>query len=122
MGNRPIGLLSVLLIFVAAPPLTGQSLPDQAVKRLEASISQTMRDQKIPGFAIGIVRDGRLVYSGGFGVMRVGNPDRPVTAETLFHMASITKPFVATAIMQLVEQGKVGLDDPVIKHLPYFLL
>ena len=47
-------------------------------------------NSKIPGFAIGIVKDGRLVYSGGFGVMRVGNPDQPVTAGTLFHMASVT--------------------------------
>jgi hypothetical protein len=75
MRDRPFGLLSVLLMLVVAPPLTAQSLPDQAVKRLEASISQTMRDQKIPGFAIGIVKDGRLAYSGGFGVMRVGYPD-----------------------------------------------
>src|SRR5215468_8523322 len=80
------------------------------------------RSNCFPGSAIGIVKDGRLVYSGGFGVLRVGDPNPPVTAETLFHMASITKPFVATAIMQLVEQGKVHLDDLVIKHLPYFRL
>jgi CubicO group peptidase (beta-lactamase class C family) len=122
MRDRPIRLLSVLLMLVTAPPLSAQALPDQARNRLEAVISQAMRDQKIPGFAIGIVKDGRLVYSRGFGVMRVGNPDRPVTALTLFHMASITKPFVATAIMQLVEQGTLNLDDPVIKHLPYFVL
>src|SRR5262249_34006898 len=104
MCDRPNRLLAVLLMLVATLPLIAQSLPDQTVKRLEASIRQTMRDQKIPGFAIGIVKGGRLVYSGGFGVMHVGNPDRPVTAQTLFHMASITKPFVATALMQLVEK------------------
>jgi CubicO group peptidase (beta-lactamase class C family) len=48
------------------------------------------------------------------------DPSRPVTAETLFHMASITKPFVATSVMQLVEQGKVDLDAPVTRYLPYF--
>jgi CubicO group peptidase (beta-lactamase class C family) len=122
MRNRPIGVFSVLCMLVATSPLTAQALSDQAVQRLEAAISQMMRDQKIPGFAIGIVKDNRLVYSRGFGVMRVGDPNPPVTTETLFHMASITKPFVATAIMQLVEQGKVSLDDPVIKHLPYFRL
>jgi CubicO group peptidase (beta-lactamase class C family) len=122
MHNRLIGLFSVLATLVAALPLTAQSLPDQAVKRLEAYITQTMREQKIPGSAIGVVKDARLIYSGGFGVMRVGNASPPVTAETLLHMASITKPFVATAILQLVEQGKVHLDDQVIKHLPYFRL
>jgi CubicO group peptidase (beta-lactamase class C family) len=122
MRNRPIGLFSVLCMLVATLPLTAQSLSDQAVERLETSITQTMREQKIPGFAIGIVKDGRLAYSRGFGVMRVGDTNPPVTVQTLFHMASITKPFVATALMQLVEQGKVNLDDPVIKHLPYFRL
>ena len=122
MRNRTIELLSVLLTFAATLPLTAQSPPDKAVQRLESSITQSMRDQKIPGFAIGVVKDGRLVYSRGFGVMKVGDPNRPVSAETLFHMASITKPFVATALMQLVERQKVNLDDPVTKYLPYFRL
>jgi CubicO group peptidase (beta-lactamase class C family) len=110
MRKRPIELFSVLCMLVAALPLTAQALSDQAVQHLEAAITQTMREQKIPGFAIGIVKDGRLAYPRGFGVMRV-DAKPPVTAGTLFHMASITKPFVATAIMQLVEQGKVNLDD-----------
>jgi len=122
MRSRRIGLFSMLAMIVAALPLTAQSLPDQAVQRLEAVINRTMQEQKIPGFAIGVVKDGRLVYSRGFGVMQVGQPDQPVTAQTLFHMASITKPFVATSIMQLVELGKLNLDDPVVKHVPYFRL
>lgn len=44
----------------------------------------------------------------------------PVTETTIFHMASISKPFVATGIMQLVEQGKLCLSDTVVQHLPYF--
>src|SRR5687768_2904229 len=51
--------------------------------------------------------------------MKIGETG-PVTPKTLFHMASITKPFVATSIMQLVEQGKVDLDAPVVRYLPYF--
>jgi CubicO group peptidase (beta-lactamase class C family) len=122
MRNRTIGLFSVLWVLVPTLPLFAQALPNQAVQRLETAITQAMQEQRIPGFAIGIVKDDRLVYARGFGVMRLGNPNRPITPETLFHMASITKPFVATALMQLVEQGKVHLDDPVIKHLPYFRL
>jgi CubicO group peptidase (beta-lactamase class C family) len=122
MSNRTVGLLSVLWVLTPALPLCAQSLPDQGVKRLESSIAQAMREQKIPGFAIGVVKDCRLVYARGFGLMQLGSPNQPVTPQTLFHMASITKPFVATAIMQLVEQSKVSLDDPVIKYLPYFRL
>jgi len=52
----------------------------------------------------------------------VGEPDHPVTPQTLFHMASITKPFVATAVMQLVEQNRFDLDAPLTKYVPYFQL
>ena len=52
----------------------------------------------------------------------LGGTDRPVTSDMLFDMASVTKPFVATAIMQLVERGKIDLDAPVTKYLRYFRL
>jgi CubicO group peptidase (beta-lactamase class C family) len=112
----------VLLILASSSPLTAQAPPNQFVNRLESVINQEMRNQKLPGFAIGVVKNGRLVHARGFGLMQLGDPSRPITPQTLFHMASITKPFVATAIMQLVEQGKMSLDDPVIKHLRYFRL
>jgi CubicO group peptidase (beta-lactamase class C family) len=122
MYKPPMRLFAVIWMLLAARPLVAQSLPDQSFVGLETVITQAMREQKIPGFAIGVVKDGRLVYARGFGLMDLGTPNRPVTSQTLFHMASITKPFVATAIMQLVEQGKVSLDDPVIKYVPYFHL
>jgi len=91
-------------------------------ERLTPFIETLIREEKILGLAVGIVEDGKLVYSRGFGVMNLDGPARPVTTETLFHMASITKPFVATAVMQLVEQDKVDLDAPVTKYLRYFRL
>jgi CubicO group peptidase (beta-lactamase class C family) len=100
--------------------LTGQPIKYEA--RLDPLITHTMREGKFPGFAIGIVEDDRLVYSRGFGEMKLGDSTLPVTPETLFHMASITKPFVATAVMQLVEQEKVDLNAPVTKYVPYFHL
>ncbi len=99
-----------------------QHTANRYVERLEPFIEKTLRQEKIPGLAIGIVENGKLVYSRGFGVMKVGDTSKPVTAETLFHMASVTKPFVATAVMQLVEQDKVDLNAPVTKYLPYFRL
>jgi CubicO group peptidase (beta-lactamase class C family) len=115
---RPISWFAIVVVTL---PLAAQS-PDTLAQRVEAAVTQSMREQKIPGLAIGVVRDGRLVYARGFGLMDISKPDRPITPQTLFHMASITKPFVATALMQLVEQGKVNLDEPVIKYLPYFAL
>ena len=81
-----------------------------------------MQEAKVPGLAVGIVEAGRPVYVRGFGVMDARDPARPVTAETLFHMASITKPFVATSVMQLAERGRVDLDAPITRYLPYFQL
>ena len=120
MRRHMIGTSIVLLLLASPAPLLAQLLSDKAVERLEASISRTLAEQKIPGFAIGVVKDGRLVYARGFGLMKMNDPSRPVTPQTLFHMASITKPFVATSIMQLVENGKIDLDAPVVKYLPYF--
>jgi len=89
--------------------------------RLEPLIEKTMRESRIPGFAIGIVENGKVIYAKGFGVAKLGD-DKPITSKSLFHMGSVTKPFVATAIMQLVERGKINLDARVTKYLPYFRL
>jgi CubicO group peptidase (beta-lactamase class C family) len=130
--SRPVLLPSVFparsLILLVACVLTDSTVNAQSkkeseyAKRLDSSIEKTLREQKIPGVAVGIVEDGRLVYARGFGVMKVGDTSKPVTPETLFHIASVTKPFVATAVMQLVEQDKVDLNAHVTKYLPYFRL
>jgi CubicO group peptidase (beta-lactamase class C family) len=118
LGAR--GICVSLAILASTAALWAQS-DSRYVERLQPSLEQIMRELKLPGLAVGVVEDGRLAYSRGFGIMKLGE-DRPVTPETLFHMASITKPFVATSIMQLVEQGKVDLDAPVVRYLPYFKL
>lgn len=110
----------LLLIFFAPVVASAQPNEPEFAKRFDTRIEQGIKDNHIPGLAIGIVMDGRLVYSRGFGEATIGGAR--VTPDTVFHMASITKPFVATAIMQLVEQGKLSLDDTIVKHLPYFRL
>src|SRR5438105_10581781 len=115
-----LALSTALLILAASAPIHGPAHGNEYEANLEPLIGKILQEEKVPGLAIGIVKDGRLVYSRGFGVMRLGESGRPVTPGTLFHMASITKPFVATSIMQLVEQGKLDLDAPVTKYLPYF--
>ena len=117
-----IMLLPLLVGLSSAMSANAQPGEHRFVEGLEPFIQKTMRDEKIPGLAIGIVAAGSPVYIQGFGVMDKREPGRPVNAETLFHMASITKPFVATSIMQLAEQGKVDLDAPISKYIPYFQL
>ena len=92
---------------------------------LEASLDSVFSDYieriRLTGLEVGIVKHNEIVYAKGFGV-RNSETQEPVTTESLFHMASISKPFVATGIMQLIELGAVGLDEPVATYLPYFKL
>lgn len=73
----------------------------------------------LPGIAVGVVSDQQLVWSSGFGFADV-KAKLPMTAQTKFRMASHSKLFTAIAIMQLREDGKLRLDDPVVKYLPWF--
>jgi CubicO group peptidase (beta-lactamase class C family) len=99
-----------------------QAQADRFTARLEPALTRIVREQNLTGLAVGIVEGGRLTYAKGLGVMKVGERDRLVTPDTLFHMASITKPFVMTSVMQLVERGKIQLDAPLVQYVPYFRL
>ncbi len=89
--------------------------------KLEPFVQQVITSFSLAGLAVGIVKAGDLVYTQGFGVRSLATQE-PVTSRSLFHLASISKPFVATAIVQLVEQGKMRLDAPIVTYLPYFRL
>jgi CubicO group peptidase (beta-lactamase class C family) len=115
-------IAAILVCLDLVPPVRAQPGEARFVERLEPFIQKAMRDDRIPGLAIGVVEGGKPVYVRGFGTMDARDPSRPVTADTLFHMASITKTFVATAVMQLVERNLVDLDAPVIKYVPDFRL
>ena len=73
----------------------------------------------LPGIAVGVVSDQELIWAKGFGFADI-KAKAPMTPTTKFRMASHSKLFTAIAIMQLREEGKLGLDDPVVKHLPWF--
>ncbi len=85
-------------------------------KRIIASFIERMKHYNIPGASIAIMKDGELLISKAYGVKTANNSD-PVDRNTLFQAASITKSFSALAILKLVDQGKISLDDPVNLHL-----
>jgi CubicO group peptidase (beta-lactamase class C family) len=118
-----IPTLLVLSLIGCAPkpiPTPSTSLFDSDLSReLHREIERAFRESDAPGLAVGVVKDMELVYAGGFGVMN-RETGGEITPRTLFHMASITKPFVATSIVQLLEQEKLSLDDRIVDHLPYF--
>ena len=92
-----------------------------AITLLDLWIEEQRLYHQIPGIAIGIVYDQELVWSKGYGVENLESQE-PVTPATLFRLGSVTKLFTATAILQLRDQGKLRLEDPVTQHLPWFEL
>lgn len=118
-------LVGLLAIITTAQTVGTTATTDTAAARLqtelEPKIKAEIQQGNLPGFAIGVVKNGKLIYAKGFGVAKLGG-NTPVTSKSLFHMASVTKTFVATAVMQLVEKGKIDLDAPLIRYLPYFRL
>ncbi len=85
----------------------------------EQYVSETMEEHKIPGMAVGVSANGETIYEKGFGV-RDRQTGESVDPDTVFGIASVSKSFTTMAIMQLVDQGKVSLYDPVTKHVPGF--
>jgi len=79
---------------------------------LESLVERQMRQDRVPGLAVGLIAEGRLVYSRGFGITSEEDP-LPVTADTVFRIGSATKPFTATALMRLAEQRVLDLDAPI---------
>lgn len=90
-----------------------------ATKILEAWLPLKIQYDRIPGIAVGIVHNGKIVYQKGFGFADVESKI-VMSPKTCFRIASISKTFTAIAIMQLAEQGKINLDNHIEKYLPWF--
>lgn len=104
--------------------LSPQTLPEKSrfpLEEIEAAAADALQIFNVPGVAVGIVIDNQILLSQGYGVRNV-DEDLPVTERTLFPIASCTKAFTALALGQLVDEGKVAWDDPVIKYIPEFRL
>jgi CubicO group peptidase (beta-lactamase class C family) len=102
-------LLSVLVLLAAAG-VFAQS------KEVDEYLQKKLTAQPLAGISVAVVQDGKAVYAKGVGMANVEN-NVPATENTVYQLASITKQFTATGIMILVEEGKIGLDEPVSKYL-----
>jgi len=111
MIRRGLEFLSVLLFFTS---LAGAHPAPHAV---DDYIQSELRKQHIPGLALGVYRDDRIVTAKGYGLANL-ELQVPVKPETVFQSGSIGKQFAATAVMMLVEEGKINLDDSITKYFP----
>ena len=114
-------ILILNAVAIAAPfaaRAQNSSSADNALSaKVDVYVNGEMRAEKIPGMALAIVRDGKMVKAQGYGLANI-ELDVPVKPETIFQTGSVGKQFTATAVMMLVEDGKIRLDDPVGKYLP----
>ena len=110
----------VLALFLATADPQESSPSSVALDdRLSAVARDGIQLQHAPGGAVAIVRDGTIVYEKAFGQRNIAAGE-PVDTDTQFEIGSVTKQFTAAAILQLKEQGKLRLDDPLAKYVPLF--
>ncbi|MGH9914375.1 MAG: serine hydrolase domain-containing protein [Pyrinomonadaceae bacterium] len=105
--------LEVLLLLQSA----GNAVSLRAADKIDRYIMKEMKRQHIPGLAVGVYRQGRIVKAKGYGLADLEQNVR-VKPVTMFESGSIGKQFTATGIMMLVEQGKISLDDSITKYFP----
>jgi len=112
---------SVGLMFVLAGISVAQrgGLTPPVRERLEKEIHEFMTAKKIPGLSVAIVENGNFVWANGFGMSDL-ETSTPATPETLYRLASVSKPITAVAALQLWQAGKLDLDAPVQKYCPAF--
>jgi len=121
MRGKIVGMVVNLGILLAASAgaVHAQNSPGGGGAGMDAALRGAVERKDVPGVVALVTDRRRVLYQGAFGVADVST-GRALTADALFRIASMTKAITSTAAMQLVEQGRFGLDDPVEKYLPEF--
>lgn len=109
---KKIAVLSVLLI-------AATSFAQISEQQVDDIVARTMKTFEVPGMAVGIVKDGKVVLAKGYGVNNI-NTGQKTDANTLFGIASNSKAFTSAALAMLVDEGKLNWDDKVVKYIPEF--
>ena len=121
---RKIIVVILFMVSLTATDILGQQnmaaktqpSDDEFAKNVDAFLAQWDKND-MPGCAVGVVKDGKLVYKRGFGMANL-DYDVPNTPSTRFNLASVSKPFTAFSIALLAQQGKLSLDDDIRKYVP----
>ncbi|UCE94726.1 MAG: beta-lactamase family protein, partial [Flavobacteriaceae bacterium] len=109
----------ILLFIFAGQSLFAQEQSDVDLKALDAYFTQMVQDWNLPSASIGIVKDGKLVFTGNYGVKEIGKKEGP-DENTLYAVASNSKAFTSALLGMLVQESKLKWDDKVRDYLPYF--
>src|SRR5277367_812042 len=114
ISTKFLHFATLILIILCSMELASAADQPDAVDEF---VRSEMAKQHIPGLALLVSRDGQVIRAQGYGLANV-ELRVPVTPETIFQSGSVGKQFTATAVMMLVEQGKIGLEDPLTKYFP----
>jgi methyl acetate hydrolase len=123
MKRFPVLILVILVIVLSSAGAHAQSrlpvLGPNGGAEIDALLKQAVQRGVIPGVVAMVANKDGIIYEGAYGLMDVGQK-KPMAKDTIFRIASMTKPVTSVAIMMLAEQGKLSVDDPVSKYLPAF--
>lgn len=114
--RRGRSILTTLLI--AAHALGGSTLAQPRPDEIERSVTRLMEAAEIPGLSLAVVRGGEVIWTGAYGVRAAGS-EEPLTRQTVFEAASLSKPVFAYAVLRLAERGVIDLDEPLWSLLQY---
>ena len=122
MKKPSFSAVLIFMLAVAVQASTGPPAPAKdPLKGLDAYILKAMKDWELPGLAIAVVKDDKVVLARGYGVREIGKTE-PVDGDTLFAIGSNTKAFTSTALALLVQDKKISWDDRATDHLKGFEL
>jgi CubicO group peptidase (beta-lactamase class C family) len=125
MKVKEVSLKLVAVLALLCPPVAlDQQAPSTApdpLRDLAPHVERVMRDWSVPGLSVAVIKDDKIVFIKGFGLRESGKPGA-VNERTLFAIGSATKAFTVASVALLADEGKLKLDDPVVKHLPGFQL
>ena len=115
-----VGVIALLIApFLLLTPKAPKLPPGvDTAEKLDAYLQSLVANETPPAIAVTVLKGGATIYAKAFGIADVAG--KPVTPDSVFHFWSVTKLFTASAILQLAEDGKIALDDPVNKYLPEF--
>jgi len=111
-----LNLANRLVFLAALVTLPPAALPSDLGDDISAYVEKEMYARSIPGAAVAVLKDGALIFKKAYGTANL-ETDTPVHDDSIFELASVTKPFTATAIMLLVQEGKINLDAPVTTYI-----
>jgi CubicO group peptidase (beta-lactamase class C family) len=115
---RTLPSIAIIGAMLAAAPAHARQL-DQAARLLDVWLAEQVQYRDIPSLSVGLVRGQEVVYLRSFGHANLASA-APATPDTLYRIASLSKLFTSIAVMQLRDAGKLSLQDPVDRHLPWF--